>query len=118
MNIGIDYDYTITENPEFFRSFTKSLAESGNEVYIISSFTKADEPFVEEIIAAKVHQLDEWEIDYKKLEMAPEPIPPNKARLCRKYKISVMIDDDARNLMEIMRSEEGVVCLQFMPKSD
>ncbi len=118
MNIGIDYDYTITENPEFFRSFTKSLAESGNEVYIISSFTKADEPFVEEIIAAKMHQLDEWGIDYKKLEMAPEPIPPNKARLCRKYKISVMIDDDARNLLEIMRSEEDIVCLQFMPKSD
>ncbi len=117
MNIGIDYDNTITTNPIFFKEFVSSLVkEDSNTIYIISSCAKIDEPMFDEIHKRKSAQLKEWGIPFRKLELALEPIPENKTKLCKAYGIDLMIDDDMGNISEITRNTSKTVCLQFISR--
>ena len=43
LKIGVDLDGTISEYPEFFRLFTRAMAEAGCEVYIITDRTPGTE---------------------------------------------------------------------------
>jgi hypothetical protein len=114
MNIGIDFDDTITVNPKFFRKFTNDLSKHGNSVYIISSCDRISEPFFHQMLEDKKRKLGKWGIKYRKLELVKEPIPKHKATLCEKYRISVMIDNDPNNLIAIKRLEKNILCLQVI----
>jgi hypothetical protein len=116
MNVGIDFDNTITANPKFFKELVNDLLSSGrNLIYIISSCAKEDEPTLSEIRTRKSLQLNEWGIPFERLELALEPIPENKAFLCESHGIGLMIDDDLRNLEAIMKRDPSIVCVQFFP---
>ncbi len=113
MNIGIDFDNTITENRKFFRKMTNSL-KNDNDIYIISSCDKQKESVIEEVFRMKKKKLKRWGIAYKDLLLALEPIPNNKAKICREYRIGVMIDDDIRNLKKIRKHYKNTACLQYI----
>ncbi len=112
MNIGVDFDFTITSNPAKFSELLNILARSAN-IYIISSYSGDTSATLEEAYASKKKQLGEWGIKYKELFLLGNPIPKNKAKLCAEYGIDVMIDDDINNLEEIYREAKGTICLQF-----
>jgi len=114
MNVGIDFDDTITHNPEFFRELTASLHRAGDRTYIISSHTKADEPIADRIFTEKTRMLREYGITYAELQLVVEPIPENKAKACRDHNIRFMIDNDPENVEEISRLSRGTVCMQYI----
>lgn len=115
MKIGIDFDGTITENPEFFSRFARTLRHT-DMVYVISSCDKRNESILHKTTEQKKMKLKKWDIPYNKLLFALEPIPVNKARICIKYGIDVMIDDDVRNLKKIKTDCKKTVCLQYINK--
>ncbi|HUB92395.1 MAG TPA: hypothetical protein VL945_00375 [Candidatus Saccharimonadales bacterium] len=112
MNIGIDFDNTITENPALFRKLTNSLRK-GNVIYVISSSDKAEERDIEREREGKVRRLKAWRIHYRKLFLALRPIPESKAAMCRKYKIDLMIDDNRENVRAIRRRSKRTACMEF-----
>ncbi len=112
MNIGIDFDNTITEHPRLFKDLVSSLSK-GNKIYIISSCDKKKAARLPSVCKEKAGKLAKWGISYKELLLAEEPIPKNKAKMCVKYKIDIMIDDDKRNISAIKRLSKGTVCLMF-----
>jgi hypothetical protein len=114
MNIAIDFDDTITESPKLFRKLTREWTNA-NTVYIISSCNKPNEHIYSEIFLRKQKLLKDWGIEYKELFMPLEPIPQNKAKLCKKYNIGLMIDDNIKNLQAISKACEEVMCIQFVP---
>ncbi|MCL4364803.1 MAG: hypothetical protein M1569_03935 [Candidatus Marsarchaeota archaeon] len=114
MNMGLDFDDTITVNPRFFSKFTNDLSKHGNKIYIISSCDKISEPFFEEMFENKTRRLKEWHILYEALELVKEPVPENKALLCKKLNISVMIDNDRENLTAIKGLDKAILCLQVI----
>ncbi len=114
MNVGIDFDYTITDNPGFFRELSEVLMRASNGVYVVSSYSKADEPMAEEIFTEKTRMLKEWGIPFKELYLAPEPIADNKAAYCNDHSIGLMIDDTIENLKAINKRAKGTVCLQYI----
>ncbi len=113
MNIGIDFDNTITEHPLLFKKLTRSLI-NGNKIYVISSCDRPKEPKRDEVYAEKEERLRGWGVHYSKLLLALEPIPRNKATLCRRYGIDIMIDDDRRNVKAIRKYSKATVCLEFV----
>ncbi len=115
MRIGIDFDGTITDNPEFFSRFTRALKHT-DVVYIISSCDKRSESVLRKTTERKKRKLREWNISYSKLLFALEPIPYNKARMCREHRVDVMIDDDHRNLKKIQKDCKATACLQYINK--
>ncbi|MHB1830610.1 MAG: hypothetical protein ACYCO0_04425 [Candidatus Micrarchaeaceae archaeon] len=115
MRIGIDFDGTITENPAFFSRFTRTLKHT-DVVYIISSCDKRSESALSKTTEQKKRKLKKWNVSYNKLLFALEPIPSNKARMCREHRIDVMIDDDIRNLKKIKKDCRTTACLQYMNK--
>lgn len=114
MNIGIDFDDTITHNPKFFKKLTSNLSKGRNKIYIISSYTKVDAPIAERIFAEKSRKLKKWGITYAVLKLVKEPIPRNKAIACKNYKIEFIIDNAVENLNEINKTAKGTVCLQYI----
>ena len=114
MNIGLDFDDTITVNPKFFSKFSNDLSKHGNKIYIISSCDKISEPFFEEMFENKKKKLKEWDIFYEALELVKGPVPKNKASLCKKLNISVMIDNDPSNLIAIKGLDKKILCLQVI----
>ncbi len=113
MNIGIDFDNTITEHPRLFKKLTDSL-NAGNVIYIISSCDRLKQQKLEKVYEEKEGMLRRWGIHYRKLMLALEPIPLNKARMCRKYKIDLMIDDDERNMRAIRKHAGRTACFEFL----
>ncbi len=113
MNIGIDFDNTITDNPGLFRELTAGLSKN-NHIYIISSYEKAEETLIEEISSEKTRMLNEWGINFKELYLAPEPVPESKAAYCKKKNIVLMIDDLQENLSKIMEISTDTVCMRYL----
>lgn len=91
MKIGLDLDDTITELPEFFSIFTKALIKCGHEIYIITY--RDDREYT-------VDELRKYDVAYTDLilSIGDETPPQFKARIARKLKIDVMIDDSPENL--------------------
>lgn len=114
MNIGIDFDDTITVNPVFFRKFTTDLSKHGNSIYIISSCDRKSEPLFNQMLADKKRKLKGWGVTYRGLKLVKEPIPRGKAAFCERHNISVMIDNDLKNLKAIKRLEKNILCLQVI----
>ncbi|MDE1861216.1 MAG: hypothetical protein KGH72_05900 [Candidatus Micrarchaeota archaeon] len=116
MRIGLDYDNTITVDPRFFSRAARLLGKR-NKIYVISSYERKTAMSFAEAYKYKTAKLRQWKIPYEKLELAPEPIPMNKVRLCDRYGIDIMIDDDRKNVSAINRYCKGTVCLQFLPET-
>lgn len=107
LRIGIDFHGVITDNPIFFRDFTKLAIEKGHEIYIISGGPSAEEKKF----------LDEYQIGYTtifslldyfdkrglvkysrngKFRVSDKLWDKAKAEYCRIHDISIQIDDTAR----------------------
>ena len=114
MNVGIDFDDTITHNPVFFKKLTAALSKGGNKIFIISSYTKADKLIVGKIFEEKTKKLKKWGIAYNKLELVSEPIPRNKAIACKNHNIQFIIDNAIENLNKIKDAAKGTVCLHYI----
>lgn len=115
MNIGLDFDQTITDDPGFFREFVRSMSKR-HKIYIISSCSRRMERRYDNECRKKESLLKRYGISHSGLFVVREPIPKNKARLCARYKIDLMIDDKEQNLREIAKSCRGTVCLRLMQK--
>ena len=116
MNIGIDFDDTIADDPELFKNFSSTLS-TNDKIYIISSCDRQTEPFIDDERKTKEEKLNAWGIRHDGLFFALDPIPQGKAKLCIKHKISLMIDDNEDNLEEIRKSSPSTLCLRYTPKS-
>ena len=114
MNIGIDFDGTISNNPGFFRELSECFSRGKNRIYVISSYTEVDAHRIDAISAAKGNLLKEWGIRYDELTLVREPIPENKAAYCKDHNIRLMIDDLEENLGAISRKSGSTVCLQYI----
>ncbi|MCL5428013.1 MAG: ACT domain-containing protein [Candidatus Marsarchaeota archaeon] len=114
MNIGIDFDGTISDNPGFFRELAGALTGADNRIYIISSYTSADADRADAVAMEKRRMLREWGIRYSELELVGEPIPDNKAAYCKDHDIKLMIDDLEENLSRIRETAKGTVCLLYI----
>jgi len=79
--IGVDLDGTISEYPDFFRLFTKAMAEAGCKTYIITDRP----PGTESDVAAELHH---YGITYHVIK-----ITSNKAAFIQQEGISVLFDD-------------------------
>lgn len=113
MKIGIDFDNTITTDPDFFSRLVRLLGK-GNEIYVISSYERGTPVSYDQAYSGKEERLRQWGIPHKKLDLVTEPIPENKVKLCNKYGIDLMIDDDIRNVSAINRDCPKTVCLQYV----
>ncbi len=83
-------------------------------IYIISSCDRLKQRRLGLVYKEKEGMLLRWGIRYRKLMLALEPIPLNKARMCRKYKIDLMIDDDERNMSAIRKHAGRTACFEFL----
>ena len=107
MNIGIDIDGTITENPAFFALISRALRKDAHEVHIISYRVGID--------AFTKQQLKLWNIEYDVLHLPPESRPgyptPSAAKwkssVMRANEIDIMFDDDAD---VISNAPDGTLC--------
>lgn len=81
LKIGVDLDGTISEYPEFFKVFTKVMAEAGCKIYVITDRL----PRTEEDIA---RELEAYGITYHVLK-----ITADKGRYVTSEGISVLFDD-------------------------
>ena len=79
--IGVDLDGTISEYPEFFRLFTRAMAEAGCKIYVITHRMPGTEAEVAE-------ELKSYGITYHVIKITPE-----KAKYIQKEGISVLFDD-------------------------
>ena len=90
MNIGIDIDGTITENPQFFALLSATLKTAGHKVHVV---TYRDPESVEET----KQELADWKISYDALHL------PNsdsnlgmgewKSDVAEQLSLDIMIDD-------------------------
>ena len=116
MNIGIDFDGTISNNPGFFRELAEYFSRGNHRIYVISSYTDVDAHRADVISAEKGNMLKEWGIRYDKLKLVSEPIPANKAAYCKDHNIRLMIDDLEENLIAISKKSSSTVCLHYMDR--
>jgi len=79
--IGIDLDGTISEYPEFFKLFTKAMAEAGHKIYVITHRMPGTEDKAAE-------ELESYGITYHVIKITYE-----KAKFIMKEGISVLFDD-------------------------
>jgi hypothetical protein len=88
MNIGIDLDGTITENPAFFSLITMALVAQNHEVHIVTYRDLADE-------VATIQELAALNIQYTRLHLPPAnaAIAAWKLKIATEVKLDMMIDD-------------------------
>lgn len=79
--VGVDLDGTISEYPEFFRLFTRAMAEAGCQIHIITDRP----PGTQDHVKAELH---EYDITYHTIE-----ITGDKARYILEEGINVLFDD-------------------------
>ena len=106
INLGLDIDNTITEQPEFFRFLSKCVREHGGKVYIVSSRTND-----KEVLEGTKEDLEElgivWDEIYllPKMDVAKKNCPHGelndsqkynwqKVGYCKEMGIDVFFDDD------------------------
>lgn len=81
LKIGVDLDGTISEYPEFFRLFTKAMAQAGCRIYIITDRMPGTE-------AAVADELESYDITYDVLK-----ITGDKAGYILDEGVTVLFDD-------------------------
>ena len=81
MKIAIDLDGTISEYPDFFKLFTKTMQKAGCRIYIVTDRPQGSEEQVAE-------ELKNYGITYDFIE-----ITSDKARYILKKNINVLYDD-------------------------
>jgi uncharacterized HAD superfamily protein len=79
--IGVDLDGTISEYPEFFRLFTRAMAEAGCQIHIITDRAPGTHDHVKA-------ELQAYDITYHTIE-----ITGDKARYILEQSINVLFDD-------------------------
>ncbi|MHC4622908.1 MAG: HAD family hydrolase [Planctomycetota bacterium] len=79
--IGVDLDGTISEYPEFFRLFTKAMADAGCKIYIITDRMPDTEPQVQ-------RELENYGLTYHAVK-----ITSDKAGFIEDEGITVLFDD-------------------------
>ena len=89
LKIGIDLDGTISEYPEFFKLFTKAVADAGCKIYIITDRTAGTEPEVR-------GELERYGITYHIIKITAE-----KAKYILKEGIGVLYDDVDEYFLEL-----------------
>ena len=106
INIGLDMDNTITEQPEFFSFLSKCVKEYGGKVHVISSRTDD-----EEVLEATRKDLEELGILYDDIFLLPDISTAltrcphkelngsqmynwQKVAYCKENDINVYFDDD------------------------
>jgi hypothetical protein len=89
LKIGVDLDGTISEYPQFFKLFTKAMAEAGCKIYVITDRL----PGTQRLVAA---ELAEYGITYDVLK-----VTSNKAGYILKEGIDVLFDDMDRYFWEL-----------------
>jgi len=97
MKIGLDIDGTISECPELFSILAKGVMVDGGEVHVISFRNEDYRP-------QTVEQLEQWEIWYSHLHLAPPEVHdpgPWKAGLIREYHIEAMFEDSPEVLSHL-----------------
>lgn len=81
LKIGVDLDGTISEYPEFFRLFTRAMAEAGCKIYVITDRMPGTEANV-------VVELEKHGITYHVMKITAE-----KAGYISSEGIEVLFDD-------------------------
>ena len=81
LKIGVDLDGTISEYPEFFKLFTRVMAEAGCKIYVITDRMPGTE-------AAAAKELERYGITYDVLKITAE-----KAKYILDEGIGVLYDD-------------------------
>ena len=89
LRIGVDLDGTISEYPQFFKLFTKVMAEAGCRIYVITDRMQGTEQSVED-------ELAEYGITYDVLK-----VTSNKAAYILNEGIDVLFDDMDRYFLEL-----------------
>ncbi|MHC4479028.1 MAG: hypothetical protein ACYTEL_25670 [Planctomycetota bacterium] len=89
LKIGVDLDGTISEYPQFFKVFTKAMAEAGCKVYVITDRM----PGTERSVAA---ELEQYGMTYDTIK-----ITSDKAGFILAEGISVLFDDMNRYFAEL-----------------
>ena len=89
LRIGVDLDGTISEYPQFFKLFTKAMADAGCRIYVITDRMAGTERFV-------AAELEEYGITYHTLK-----VTSNKAGYILDEGIDVLFDDMDRYFLEL-----------------
>jgi hypothetical protein len=89
LKIGVDLDGTISEYPQFFRLFTKAMADAGCKIYVITDRMPGTEREV-------CRQLDGYGITYHTIK-----ITSDKAGFILDEGINVLFDDMDRYFREL-----------------
>jgi hypothetical protein len=100
MNIGLDFDDTITRHPEFFAALTAAMRQAGHKVYIITFRDEAD-------AKETVSELDQWHIVYDAIHYAPVFDLQWKANKCRELGVTVFFED----MPEVVNLLPDILCL-------
>ena len=105
MRIGIDVDGVISAEPKLFAFLSKAIRKAGGEVFILTGASQVDNK----------QRLDDWDIKYDALYVAPRPIAKNKAQYAKNAKLDFFIDNRGLNVLEV-----GAVCpvALFMSESE
>lgn len=89
IKIGVDLDGTISEYPQFFRVFTKAMAEAGCKIYVVTDRI----PGTRGLVARELRQ---YGITYHAIK-----ITSDKAGFLLDEGISVLFDDMDRYFLEL-----------------
>jgi hypothetical protein len=94
MNIGLDIDGTISENPQFFALLSAVLKTAGHKVYIISYRDPSPKS-----VAETKQELKSWKISYDALHLPNDDFGMGmgmgewKRDVAERLNLDIMIDD-------------------------
>ena len=103
--IGLDVDGVISAEPRLFSFLSHAIHKAGGEVFILTGDSEVDNK----------KRLDDWDIKYEALYVAPRPIAKNKAKYAKAVKLDFFLDNRGLNILEV-----GAVCpvALFMSESE
>ena len=128
MNVCFDIDGTITDNPEFFGLLSRTVKDSGGQVFVITSRTRAPET-----MEATKKELDEMGIVYDHLyilhdQIEAERICPfsnfdwyqkflfQKLVYCKANHVDIYFDDETKVIELFKQFLPEVQVFQVHPK--
>lgn len=112
INIGLDFDSTITKYPEFFGNLTRS--KNGDKFYVITARPEKEREFVAGFLKNHDIRVERIMMITKDLAKADDrayiqTVFREKPRMCKEVGIDAMYDDDLRILNHLKREIPTIV---------
>lgn len=103
LNLGADYDNTISSDPEMFKALAQSVKRSAGHVHVITGVPKKSSISPQQHAATVQASLDAINFPYDAIYVAPKPVPATKAAYCKAQGIDFFVDNTKKNVKKVAK---------------